>query len=65
MFLINESQDVTYDVRFLLQSINEKRDEMLITANKYGLQSDKTIKCSQDLDQLILKYQKLRFNKLR
>ena len=42
----------------LLTQIERKRKEMLKTANKHGLSSNQTIKCSQDLDKLLNKFQR-------
>ncbi|WP_299092919.1 aspartyl-phosphate phosphatase Spo0E family protein [uncultured Metabacillus sp.] len=41
----------------LLETINNKRQEMIETANTEGLTSDSALKCSQDLDKLLNKYQ--------
>ncbi|MGD6833608.1 aspartyl-phosphate phosphatase Spo0E family protein [Sutcliffiella halmapala] len=43
--------------------IKEKRDSMIVSANKTGFISDQTIKCSQDLDKLIYEYQKMVYQK--
>ncbi|KKI93922.1 hypothetical protein WQ54_02445 [Bacillus sp. SA1-12] len=43
----------------LLETINNKRQEMIETANTEGYTSDSAIKCSQDLDMLINKYQQI------
>ncbi|KAB2337296.1 aspartyl-phosphate phosphatase Spo0E family protein [Cytobacillus depressus] len=41
----------------LLLQIQEKRENMINSANKYGYTSETTIRCSQELDQLIYEYQ--------
>lgn len=43
----------------LLETINCKRGEMINTANKEGYTSERTIKCSQELDMLLIQYQHL------
>ncbi|WP_100012300.1 aspartyl-phosphate phosphatase Spo0E family protein [Lentibacillus sediminis] len=43
----------------LSQIIEEKRKEMLDTANIFGMSNARTLKHSQDLDELILEYQRL------
>jgi stage 0 sporulation regulatory protein len=43
----------------LLETINNRREEMIITANKEGYTSESVIKCSQELDILLNKYQQL------
>jgi stage 0 sporulation regulatory protein len=50
-------------VENLLILIKEKRDSMIVLANKTGYISDQTIKCSQDLDKLIYEYQKMSYQK--
>ncbi|MCM3616722.1 aspartyl-phosphate phosphatase Spo0E family protein [Sutcliffiella horikoshii] len=47
----------------LLLLIKEKRDNMITVANKTGYVSDQTVKCSQDLDKLIYKYQEMIYEK--
>lgn len=47
----------------LLILIKEKRDTMIAVANKTGYISDQTVKCSQDLDKLIYKYQEIIYEK--
>ncbi|NHM29571.1 aspartyl-phosphate phosphatase Spo0E family protein [Bacillus sp. C11] len=41
----------------MLSEINSKRDEMIKVGMNYGFTDEKTIKCSQEIDQLIFKYQ--------
>lgn len=43
----------------LLETINNRREEMIITANREGYTSESVIKCSQELDILLNKYQQL------
>lgn len=50
-------------VENLLILIKEKRDSMIVSANKTGFISDQTIKYSQDLDKLIYEYQKMIYQK--
>lgn len=38
------------------EEINEKRQEMIAIALKYGLTNEKTLKSSQELDSLLNKY---------
>lgn len=42
----------------LVIQIERKKVELLHIANKHGLSSNQTIKCSQDLDKLLNKYQR-------
>ncbi len=42
----------------LLYSINQKRKQMLQTAELRGLQNTETLSKSRELDRLILRYQK-------
>ena len=44
--------------RDLLKEINERKTLLYETARKRGLTNDETIKHSQELDQLIYKYQR-------
>jgi len=48
----------------LMMEINQKRQVMFDAAKKYGRRSVETLKESQELDQLILQYQKNEFVKL-
>jgi stage 0 sporulation regulatory protein len=43
----------------LLETINNKRDEMIDIANREGYTSDAVVKCSQELDMLLNKYQQI------
>ncbi|OAS86701.1 MULTISPECIES: aspartyl-phosphate phosphatase Spo0E family protein [Metabacillus] len=43
----------------LLETINNKRNEMIDTANRKGYTSDDVVKCSQELDMLLNKYQQI------
>lgn len=52
-------------VDHLLLLIKEKRDTMIVVANKTGYISEQTIKCSQDLDKLIYQYQELTYESNR
>jgi hypothetical protein len=42
---------------YLFLSIVRKRNEMIQLANSYGLLNNETIKCSQELDSLLNKFQ--------
>ncbi|MCE7792785.1 aspartyl-phosphate phosphatase Spo0E family protein [Salipaludibacillus sp. CUR1] len=42
----------------MLKEISEKREELMNLALKHGLNSEVTINCSQELDQLIIIFQK-------
>ncbi|MFB6465693.1 Spo0E family sporulation regulatory protein-aspartic acid phosphatase [Cytobacillus sp. Hz8] len=42
----------------ILKQIKIKREKMIISAEKSGFTSDDTLKYSQELDQLILEYQR-------
>ena len=44
------------NLRDITTDIDEKRDEMIRTAQKYGYLHESTIKSSQDLDELINEY---------
>jgi stage 0 sporulation regulatory protein len=41
----------------MLAEIQQKREKMIEAAKKNGLASEETIRCSQELDTLIYKYQ--------
>ncbi|MEK3855360.1 aspartyl-phosphate phosphatase Spo0E family protein [Cytobacillus sp. FSL H8-0458] len=41
----------------LLTEIQLKREKMIETARKKGMASQETVRCSQELDQLIFEYQ--------
>jgi stage 0 sporulation regulatory protein len=41
----------------LLTEIQQKREKMIETSRKNGMASQETIRCSQELDQLIFEYQ--------
>ncbi|WP_156288923.1 aspartyl-phosphate phosphatase Spo0E family protein [Oceanobacillus salinisoli] len=43
----------------LLKSIDKKRNDMFEIVSIYGINSEKTLAYSQDLDQLIVQYQKI------
>jgi stage 0 sporulation regulatory protein len=43
----------------LLETINNKRNEMIDTAIRKGYTSDDVVKCSQELDMLLNKYQQI------
>ena len=43
----------------LLYMIKQKREQMLDIASIYGICSEATLKCSQELDALIVRYQRL------
>ncbi|MBS4188998.1 aspartyl-phosphate phosphatase Spo0E family protein [Bacillus sp. FJAT-49705] len=48
----------------ILLQIQEKRDKMIDTAKNKGFTSEDTIRCSQELDELIYEYQRsLHLNK--
>jgi len=47
----------------ILIEIQQKREDMIDLVNKKGMSSDDTIKCSQELDQLIYQYQHFFGNK--
>lgn len=57
MKLFTDMNEVTPE--YLLQLISSKRKIMLKTAEKFGTSSEKTLECSQELDALIVKYQRL------
>lgn len=40
------------------EDIESKRKEMIKAAKEYGLNSDKTIQCSQELDHMLNQYNK-------
>ncbi|WP_067730984.1 aspartyl-phosphate phosphatase Spo0E family protein [Oceanobacillus damuensis] len=44
---------------YLLDLINHKRKMLLITAERFGIESEKTLICSQELDELIAKKQRM------
>ncbi|MBU7591833.1 aspartyl-phosphate phosphatase Spo0E family protein [Metabacillus halosaccharovorans] len=46
----------------LLELINNKREEMIETANREGYTSVLAVQCSQDLDKLLNEYQRLLLN---
>ncbi|MBG9450062.1 aspartyl-phosphate phosphatase Spo0E family protein [Cytobacillus firmus] len=41
----------------LLTEIQQKREKMIETARRNGMASQETVRCSQELDQLIFEYQ--------
>ncbi|MGN7174681.1 transcriptional regulator [Paenibacillus sp. FSL R5-0490] len=41
----------------LLIEIQQKREKMIETARRNGMASQETVRCSQELDQLIFEYQ--------
>jgi hypothetical protein len=49
--------DISNNLNLLLEKIDLKREEMITTAMKTSFTSEETIKCSQELDQLIIHYQ--------
>ncbi|MFT4412362.1 aspartyl-phosphate phosphatase Spo0E family protein [Fredinandcohnia humi] len=51
------TQSTNY-LQLLLDEINRKRQEMIEVANNTGFTSRETIKCSQELDELINIYQR-------
>ncbi|MGW8903918.1 aspartyl-phosphate phosphatase Spo0E family protein, partial [Heyndrickxia sporothermodurans] len=48
-----------------LKQIQVKREEMIQLGKRYGLTNDKTIFCSQELDELLNEYQKFQQSKDR
>ncbi|MCC3359144.1 aspartyl-phosphate phosphatase Spo0E family protein [Bacillus sp. REN16] len=46
----------------LILSIVQKRDEMISLASLNGMLNSKTIKCSQELDQLLNAFNKFQIN---
>ncbi|WP_256241220.1 aspartyl-phosphate phosphatase Spo0E family protein [Bacillus sp. V3B] len=48
-----------YTNKTILAEIQKKRENMIDLVHKKGLANDDTIKCSQELDQLIYQYQLL------
>lgn len=54
MFFTNNEDTIKY----LMEIIYQKRENMLNAAKVYGLASKKTLVCSQELDVFITKYQK-------
>lgn len=44
---------------YLLEMINQKRETMIQTAAIFGMSSENTLLCSQELDELIVKYQRM------
>ncbi|MFE8698014.1 aspartyl-phosphate phosphatase Spo0E family protein [Cytobacillus sp. FJAT-53684] len=44
----------------ILIQIQEKRERMIDSAKEHGYTSDSTIRCSEELDQLIYEYQRER-----
>lgn len=49
----------------LLNKIEEIREEMIISARKYGLLDGQTIKLSEELDVLLVMYQRLSLIKVK
>ncbi|MGJ9458489.1 Spo0E family sporulation regulatory protein-aspartic acid phosphatase [Oceanobacillus sp. CF4.6] len=54
MFAYNKETKVN-----LIEKINQKKETLLKTAEVYGISSENTIECSQELDKLIVEYQKI------
>ncbi|WP_059173738.1 aspartyl-phosphate phosphatase Spo0E family protein [Bacillus sp. FJAT-27445] len=48
----------SFEMIKLLEEIQKKRKVMIELANKNGLTSEMTIQCSQELDDIIVAYQK-------
>jgi stage 0 sporulation regulatory protein len=46
----------------LLQQIKKKKREMVLTAELTSLRSEETVKCSQELDNLLNTYQQIILN---
>lgn len=46
----------------ILIQIQEKRERMIDSAKKYGYTNEYTIRCSEELDQLIFEYQQQKQN---
>lgn|GEM_PF-2110718 len=46
-----------YDQAYLMKKIQEKREEMIRLGSLMGLDAKETIQCSQELDQLLNRYQ--------
>lgn len=46
------------NLKKLKEQIEIKRVEMINTAKETGFNSKETVRCSQELDKLVLKYQK-------
>ncbi|MFC7784603.1 MULTISPECIES: aspartyl-phosphate phosphatase Spo0E family protein [unclassified Rossellomorea] len=44
--------------KWLLMRINQKRSEMICLGENLGLCADETVRCSQQLDQLLNDYEK-------
>ncbi|TMN21844.1 aspartyl-phosphate phosphatase Spo0E family protein [Lentibacillus cibarius] len=44
---------------YLLELINHKKETMIKVAETFGFNSDKTLECSQELDELIIKHQRM------
>ncbi len=50
-------------MKCLMNKISKKRECMVTIANRSGIQSEDTLKISQDLDKLIVEYQNLLYKK--
>lgn len=50
---------ISDNIEALTKEIEQKRRQMLETASVQGMGSDKTLEVSQELDALILEYQKI------
>ncbi|GGE32471.1 hypothetical protein GCM10011391_08950 [Pullulanibacillus camelliae] len=48
----------------LFEAIEQKRQQLIHTASLHGISSAKTIKCSKELDKLIITYQKKQVKKV-
>lgn len=48
----------------LLEAIETKRKQMISLAKKHGFTSEATVKCSQELDELLIVAQQIYFPKL-
>ncbi|WP_171051696.1 aspartyl-phosphate phosphatase Spo0E family protein [Alteribacter natronophilus] len=45
-----------------VQHIEEKRKELLLTAENCGFNAAETLLCSKELDELIIRYQRTRYS---
>ncbi len=60
--MITKEKQLKREMIFLL--IVRKRNEMIQIANRNGLSSEETIKCSQELDILLNTFNKFQLNQL-
>ncbi len=55
--------DCEISFEYMIANINKKRKEMMRLAKTYGFTDEHTLKCSQELDELINEYHRMKYEK--